>query len=116
MRIPLSTFPLDGPGEGWRARKGFPCALANGINWIPVQSASSVIEEPRKAVVEATASHRLLSWAFAPTDIASLAFFRVSIGLIFFVSAFRYFTKGWIADFLYPELHFTYYGFSWVKP
>ena len=40
----------------------------------------------------------------------------MSLGFIFLFSVVRYFTHGWIADYVYPELHFTYYGFGWVKP
>ena len=54
---------------------------------------------------------------FAPTDIASLVFFRISLGFIFLVEVVRYFAYDWIyEDFVLPEMHFTYYGFSWVSP
>src|SRR6185436_14753488 len=74
-----------------------------------MQSASSV-PSPQKL-----APARLLTRLFAPTDIASLVFFRISIGLIFLVSVVRSFTHGWVEEYLYPEFHFTYYGFSWVR-
>jgi len=54
---------------------------------------------------------------FAPTDIAFLVFFRISLGAIFVAEVIRYFAHGWIAaDFIYPRTHFTYFGFSWVSP
>lgn len=59
---------------------------------------------------------QLLARLFAPTDIASLVFFRISFGLILLLSVIRYFTNGWIEDYIDPEVQFTYYGFGWVKP
>src|SRR5687768_10435111 len=54
---------------------------------------------------------------FAPTDIASLVFFRISLGFIYFAEVIRYFAHGWIAkDFIYPTIHFTYFGFGWASP
>jgi vitamin K-dependent gamma-carboxylase len=54
---------------------------------------------------------------FAPTDIASLVFFRIALGFIFFAEVIRYFAHEWIAeDFIYPAVHFTYFGFGWVSP
>ena len=55
--------------------------------------------------------------AFAPVDIASLAVFRAAFGAMMVWEVYRYFSKGWIARYyIDPDFHFTYYGFSWVKP
>jgi hypothetical protein len=37
--------------------------------------------------------------AFAPVDIASLAFFRVAFGLLMVGNVYRYFTRGLIAGY-----------------
>jgi hypothetical protein len=51
---------------------------------------------------------------FEPVDVASLAFFRVTFGLIMVWNVYHY----WLDaedSFLLPIFHFKYYGFSWVK-
>ena len=54
---------------------------------------------------------------FAPTDIASLVFFRISLGFILLAEVVRYFGYGWIwNDFIAPTVLFKYYGFGWVSP
>ena len=54
---------------------------------------------------------------FAPVDIASLAFFRIFLGLVFVWECWRYATKNWIHTFyIAPEYLFHYEGFSWIKP
>lgn len=71
----------------------------------------NVISPPTKA--KPTLKERL----FAPTDIASLVFLRISLGFIYLAEVIRYFAYGWIAeDFIDPQVHFTYFGFSWVTP
>jgi len=48
---------------------------------------------------------------------ATLAFFRLAFGLMMFFSIVRFMSYGWIDKFyIKPVFHFTYYGFSWVKP
>ena len=54
---------------------------------------------------------------FSLVDISTIVYFRIIFGLIMLVEVYRYFDKGWITKyFVTPEFHFTYYGFSWVKP
>src|SRR5688500_4189913 len=54
---------------------------------------------------------------FAPIDIASLVLFRVAFGLLMTWEAVRYLVNGWVRrDFVEPALHFTFYGFDWVRP
>lgn len=54
---------------------------------------------------------------FAPCDSASLAFFRITFGVLLFVETCRYFINGWIGGvFVAPPFHFTYLGFDWVRP
>jgi len=51
------------------------------------------------------------------THAATLAFFRLAFGLMMFCGIVRFMSYGWIDKFyIKPVFHFTYYGFSWVKP
>lgn len=52
-----------------------------------------------------------------PTHLAPLAFLRVAFGVLMFSALLRSLLKGWVYElYIQPEFHFTYYGFSWVKP
>ena len=54
---------------------------------------------------------------FAPIDIASLVFFRITFGLLMVWEVCRYFRNGWVySHWLEPRILFKYYGFSWVHP
>lgn len=58
--------------------------------------------------------HRLL---FAPVDIGCLVFVRIAFGAAMLWEVCRYFVGGWISqDFIEPMMHFTFYGFEWVRP
>ena len=49
--------------------------------------------------------------------IAPLVVFRMVFGFVMFFSMLRFALKGWIFDqYIEPTFHFTYLGFSWVKP
>ncbi|NMH28086.1 HTTM domain-containing protein [Flavobacterium silvaticum] len=51
------------------------------------------------------------------TDAATLAFFRLAFGLLMLGGIIRFWSMGWIRKFyIDPIFHFTYFGFSWVKP
>lgn len=51
------------------------------------------------------------------TNAAPLAVFRLFFGLMMFFSIVRFWANGWIEKvYLAPKFHFTYTGFSWVKP
>nr|WP_322623680.1 HTTM domain-containing protein [uncultured Flavobacterium sp.] len=51
------------------------------------------------------------------TDAASLAFYRLAFGIMMFLGMVRFALNGWIDKFyIKPVFHFTYFGFSWVKP
>lgn len=64
-----------------------------------------------------TALASLRQRLFAPVDIASLVYFRIAFGAIMLWEAIRYFQHGWIPRYwIEPTLHFTYYGFDWVRP
>ena len=51
------------------------------------------------------------------TSASTLAFFRLAFGFMMFLGLIRFAANGWIDKFyIQPSFHFTYYGFSWVKP
>ena len=58
---------------------------------------------------------RIQSRAFAPVDVASLVFFRITFGLLMVWEVCRYFRNDSIYHFwIEPKFLFKYYGFSWV--
>ncbi len=60
---------------------------------------------------------RLIQWLWAPTSIAPLVYFRIAFGLLLFWECFRFQTYGWVTrNFLNPDFHFHYFGFSWIHP
>lgn len=62
-------------------------------------------------------ARRFAAHLFAPVDLASLAIFRMALGVILLVEVFRYAGYGWIARYyIDPTYHFTYPHFGWVKP
>ncbi|WP_162415906.1 HTTM domain-containing protein [Cyclobacterium roseum] len=59
---------------------------------------------------------RIINGINKPISIAPLVHFRVLFGLIMFISVARFVFNGWIAtQYIEPEFHFSYYGFSWVS-
>ncbi len=51
------------------------------------------------------------------TDAATLAFYRLAFSFMMLLGLIRFALNGWIDKFyIQPSFHFTYYGFSWVKP
>lgn len=51
------------------------------------------------------------------TDAATLAFYRIVFGTMMLLGLIRFTLNGWIYKFyIQPGFHFTYYGFSWIKP
>ena len=60
---------------------------------------------------------RFRHYLWQPIDIAFLVFFRIAFGAIMLWEVGRYFQYDWIAGhWINPQFHFTYYGFSWVRP
>lgn len=54
---------------------------------------------------------------FSPQEIAWLVFFRIAFGGIMLWEVWRYFDMDRIRRYyIEPVFHFTYYGFSWVRP
>ncbi|AYV55499.1 HTTM domain-containing protein [Leptospira kmetyi] len=57
----------------------------------------------------------LFSRASNPVPAWSLGLYRIVLGFLLFILAFRYFANGWIARyFLDPVFHFKFYGLSWI--
>tara|TARA_B100000686_G_scaffold62490_2_gene67163 strand:- start:2510 stop:3883 length:1374 start_codon:yes stop_codon:yes gene_type:complete len=51
------------------------------------------------------------------TPSETLAFFRIGFGLLMCYGIIRFWGNGWIESlYLDPNFHFSYYGFSWIKP
>jgi hypothetical protein len=54
---------------------------------------------------------------FAPVDISSIVFLRVAFGAVMMWEVYRYFIYGRIFRYyIEPAIHYTYYGFGWVRP
>ncbi len=52
-----------------------------------------------------------------PISAAPFVSFRIVFGLLMAFSALRFVYLGWIEEhYIEPVFHFSYYGFSWVKP
>ena len=52
-----------------------------------------------------------------PVSIAPLVVFRVIFGLLMLFSTIRYMAMGWVdSQLIDPILHFSYFGFDWIKP
>ena len=66
---------------------------------------------------KSTTFEKLSQNLFSLVDNSSLAFIRISFGLLMFWQIIKYFIKGWIAEFyIKPEFLFKYIGFEWVQP
>ncbi|MFB1041295.1 MAG: HTTM domain-containing protein, partial [Polaribacter sp.] len=51
------------------------------------------------------------------TNAAPLDIFRLFFGLMMFARIIRFWANGWIEKlYLVPKFHFSYFGFSWIKP
>lgn len=59
----------------------------------------------------------LRSRLMQPFDIASIVVFRIVFGAVMLWEVGRYLAYGWVrAYYIDPPLHFTYWGFGWVRP
>jgi len=59
----------------------------------------------------------ILAYLFRPISIAPLITFRIIFGALMLYSTIRFVAKGWVHSHLIaPKLHFTYFGFAWIKP
>jgi hypothetical protein len=76
------------------------------------------------AVSDATSTRvdtpRARSWRdrlFDPIDIASIAVFRISFGLLLLCDLAAYFWYGWIKSYyIDPPYHFAFFGFDFIRP
>lgn len=71
---------------------------------------------PEPGLPQSGLLNRIQVGLFAPVDIAGLVFLRIAFGGIMLWEVFRYFQNNWIHRYyIEPTVHFTYYGFSWIK-
>lgn len=81
------------------------------------RSATAVGQAPSSVQDPQGRWQRLFAFLFAPVDLASLALFRMVLGVTLFVEVLRYAGYGWIHRYyIEPTYYFTYPGFSWVRP
>jgi vitamin K-dependent gamma-carboxylase len=67
--------------------------------------------------MQTTFLQRLCAALFKPVDISFLVYFRIVFGAIMLWEVYRFFTHNWITRYyVEPAIHFTYYGFSWIRP
>lgn len=61
--------------------------------------------------------NRIETYLQTTTSAAPLAVFRILFGILMLLSLVRFAALGWIEKlYIEPSFHFTFYGFSWVKP
>lgn len=82
---------------------------------------TATLDKPAQATsVTPADAHRAGSWMrifFQPIDIGLIVFFRVAFGLLMLYEMSRFIRNDWIRTlFIEPKLHFTFYGFGWVRP
>ena len=54
---------------------------------------------------------------FSPVDVASIAVFRISFGLLLLYDVYRYFAKDWVKlQYIDPPYHFAFFGFDFIRP
>jgi vitamin K-dependent gamma-carboxylase len=64
----------------------------------------------------ATPKQNFRASLFAPVDIAPLIFFRITFGALMFIEVVGNALFGYVRDrWISPEIHFTYFGFSWIS-
>jgi len=69
------------------------------------------------AAPDRSRSRTLTERLSSPIDTALLVYFRILFGAILLWEVYRHFRHGWIrAFYVRPTVHFTYYGFDWVRP
>jgi hypothetical protein len=62
-------------------------------------------------------SFSFIRWLSEPVSSSPLAIFRILFGLALVLSCIRFLWLGWLEEqYIAPVFHFTYFGFSWVKP
>ncbi|MGF1533584.1 MAG: HTTM domain-containing protein [Bernardetiaceae bacterium] len=61
--------------------------------------------------------HGFLGYLEQPVSVAPLVWLRIVFGGVMLLSTLRYMWMGWVdTQLVEPLLHFSYYGFDWVKP
>jgi vitamin K-dependent gamma-carboxylase len=94
---PLRRHPSSNPGE--------------------TPKASSNVEEMTDASSSRASGWRSRIHLLAPVDLMPLACFRIFFGAMMLYHVFTYLSSGYLEPvYLLPKIHFTYFGFDWVKP
>ena len=62
-------------------------------------------------------NQKLQAYLNLKTNAAPLVVFRIGFGIMMFFSIIRFWYHGWIETlYIQPKFHFSFFGFSWVKP
>ena len=60
---------------------------------------------------------KVYSYLFEEIEPYQLSFYRIGFGLLVMFSLIRFTSNGWVESlYINPSFHFSYFGFSWVKP
>jgi hypothetical protein len=79
-----------------------------------LESTNTIASGEQQSLASSTGVLRRL---FEPVAIDFLVYFRMAFGAIMLWEMVRYIEAGWVQrNFIDPPLHFTFYGFSWVRP
>jgi hypothetical protein len=72
---------------------------------------------PTLRLSDAAWASRFHFWLMSDASIAPLVTLRILFGAMMIASCARFLWLGWLDEqYVKPVFHFTYYGFSWVKP
>jgi len=64
-----------------------------------------------------TLKEKINTYLFEEIEPYQLSFYRIGFGLLVMFSLIRFSSNGWIESlYINPSFHFSYFGFSWVKP
>jgi hypothetical protein len=82
-----------------------------------IATSELAVEKSLGASVTASPVNYWRDRLFEPIDIASIAVFRISFGLLLLYDIYTYFAKGWIKSyFIDPPFHFAFFGFDFIRP
>jgi hypothetical protein len=87
-----------------------------------VATATSVPVIKSKKIEPSVSVEAAPSWSwrdrlFDPIEIASIAVFRISFGLLLLHDVYKYFANGWIKSYyIDPPYHFAFFGLDFIRP
>jgi len=110
QRMSVSDGPRDAAScaPGWR---GFVAGeRARRGAWSRAGAA-------RRATWLRAAARRGLHWLHEPTDVRSIAAFRILFGAVMSCALLRFMLRGWVdTQYVAPAFHFPYRGFDFLRP